>query len=68
MEDWKIRLKQETKELATKVNALHDFMKTRQFYELPRVDKDLLYEQNSAMLKYLQVLGQRCELYGVELY
>ncbi len=64
---WKYRLESETEELIEKVNKLQDFMKTKEFYELPRVDKDLLYEQLKTMLDYLQVLGKRCELHGIKL-
>jgi len=65
--DWKNRLRDETLELAKKYNALQDYMRTKAFYELPRVDKDLLYEQSHHMLSYLQVLGKRCELHGIDL-
>lgn len=67
MKDWKGRLADETIQLAEKCNKLNDYMRTQAFYELPRIDKDLLYEQYHAMLKYLQVLGKRCELYGIKL-
>lgn len=65
MKDWKIRIKEETLELAEKVNKLQDFMRTEMFYKLPRVDKDLLYAQLKSMLDYLQTLGKRCELYEI---
>lgn len=64
---WMIRLKDETTELAKKVNGLHDYMKTPAFYNLPRVDKDLLYSQEAAMMEYLQILGIRCELHEIKL-
>ena len=67
MKDWKGRLAYETMQLAEKCNKLNDYMRTQAFYELPRIDKDLLYEQYHAMLNYLQVLGKRCELYGIKL-
>jgi len=66
--DWTDRLRNETKELAEKVNKLQDYTRTKVFYELPRADKDLLYDQLHAMLNYLQVLGKRCELHHIMLY
>lgn len=63
--DWVIRLKQETEELIKKINKLHDYMKTTDFYNLSREEKDLLYEQEEHMMKYLRVLGVRCENYGI---
>lgn len=63
----KTRLKLETTELANKVNKLNDFMRTKEFYNLDRINKDLLYEQHEHMLKYLQVLGKRCEVLEVKL-
>lgn len=65
--DWKDRLKNEAEELRIKINKLHEFMKTREFYKLNRIDKDLLYEQFHAMLNYLQILGKRLELHKIEL-
>lgn len=67
METWEDRLKKETTELAEKVNKLQDFMRTKVFYELSRAGKDLLYAQLEHMLKYLQVLGKRCESSGTKL-
>lgn len=58
------RLLKETQELATKTNALNDFMRTQEFINLKRPDKDLLYLQSRLMNEYLQVLGQRIELLG----
>ena len=65
---WQERLRDETKELAERLNRLQDYMRTPAFYNLPRVDKDLLYSQYHAMLSYLQILGQRCELHNIMLY
>ena len=61
MEDFKSRLKEETQELIKKLHKLQDFMGSEKFYKLPRIDKDLLYDQYHAMLTYLQILGKRCE-------
>ena len=68
MEDFQKRLKIETLELADKVNKLHDFMKTKKFYDLSRKEKDLLYEQEAAMMIYLKILGKRCEYYEIKLF
>jgi hypothetical protein len=64
---WKGRLKQETLDLAGNVNKLQDYMRTLGFYNLPRIDKNLLYEQLQHMMSYLQVLGARCELYSISI-
>lgn len=67
MLDFKTRLKQETLELAEKLNKLHKFMADETFYVLSRETKDLLYQQAHYMLSYLQVLGKRCEMLGIDL-
>lgn len=58
------RLITEAQDLATKTNALNDFMRTQKFVDLDRQNKDLLYRQSRLMNEYLQVLGQRIELLG----
>jgi hypothetical protein len=58
------RLLIEAQELATKTNALNDFMRTQAFVDLDRQNKDLLYNQSRLMSEYLQVLGQRLEILG----
>ena len=58
------RLLVEAQELATKTNALNDFMRTQKFVDLDRENKDLLYKQSRLMNEYLQILGQRLELLG----
>ena len=58
------RLLIEAQELATKTNALNDFMRTQAFVDLDRQNKDLLYNQSRLMNEYLQVLGQRLEILG----
>lgn len=63
-----IRLKEETLQLMDKTNELQDFLRTENFYKLSRVEKDLLYSQLEYMLKYLQILGKRCERYEIELF
>ena len=64
MAEFKTRLLEETQDLATKINKLHQFMATDKFIELSRVEKDLLYEQHRAMSVYLQILGKRLEFYN----
>ncbi len=54
----------ESRELATKTNDLNDFMRTQEFVDLDRQNKDLLYKQSRLMNEYLQVLGQRLEILG----
>jgi len=39
-------------------------MRTQDFIDLDRENKDLLYEQSRLMSKYLQVLGKRIETLG----
>lgn len=56
------KLLTEAQVLATKTNALNDFMRTQKFVDLDRQNKDLLYKQSRLMNEYLQVLGQRIEL------
>jgi hypothetical protein len=63
----KERLVIETNELMDRLNKLNEFMATDEFYHLDRVNKDLLYEQNILMTKYLQVLGKRLELLNIKL-
>ena len=58
------RLLIEAQELATKTNALNDFMRTQGFVNLDRQNKNLLYTQSRLMNEYLQVLGQRLEILG----
>jgi hypothetical protein len=58
------RLLMEAQELAVKTNALNDFMRTQNFIDLDRQNKDLLYKQSRLMNEYLQVLGQRLEILG----
>lgn len=59
------RLLNETRDLADKFNKLNVFMASPEFPGLPRVDKDLLYEQQRAMSTLLQILGKRLELEGI---
>jgi hypothetical protein len=60
------RLLIEAQELATKTNALNDFMRTQNFVLLDRENKDLLYRQSRLMNEYLQILGQRLDILGLK--
>ena len=65
--DWMKRLQDETLEATERLNKLNSFMATDNFYNLPREDKDLLYDQQRIMSAYVQILGKRCELHGIKL-
>ena len=65
LETYQERLKQECKDLVTKYHKLVDFFKTQEFYELPRSEKNLFYRQNGVMNEYIQILGERMELAGI---
>ncbi len=54
----------ETRETATRLNALNVFMATPYFPKLQREDKDLLYSQQRIMSEYIQILGKRLERAG----
>lgn len=58
------RLLAETQETAGRLNKLNAFMADPAFPKLPREDKDLLYAQQRAMSKYVQILGKRLERAG----
>jgi hypothetical protein len=60
----KDRLLEEAQETAGRINKLNAFMASEAFPKLPREDKDLLYSQQRAMSKYLQILGKRLERAG----
>ena len=64
--NYKDRLMQECKELVEKVNKLHAFKGTEEFYKLDRANKDLLYAQSRIMDEYIQILGKRMELAGID--
>lgn len=55
------RLLTETRETADRLNKLNKFLGGDVFPKLPREDKDLLYSQQRAMSKYVQILGKRLE-------
>lgn len=58
------RLMEETRETAGRLNKLNAFMGSETFPGLAREDKDLLYSQQRAMSRYVQILGQRLERAG----
>ena len=58
------RLLEETKTEATKLNSLNTFMTSDDFPKLDRENKDLLYEQQRVMSRFVQILGKRLELNG----
>ena len=66
METFKERLKQECKELIVKKEKLNSFMQTKEFYDLSRAKKRLMYKQMRIMFEYIEVLGERMELEGIE--
>ena len=59
-------IKKECKDLIEKSDKLHSFFSTGEFYQLDRENKDLLYNQFRLMNEYIQVLGKRMELLGVD--
>ena len=65
-EKQKTRLLAETQETAARLNKLNAFMASDAFPKLPRVDKDLLYQQQRVMSEYVQILGKRLERAGQE--
>ena len=64
--EWQARLITETEELFKKTNKLQDFTRTKEFFKLDRVRKDLLYAQLKHMTSYLQVLGKRIEVENLQ--
>lgn len=64
---FKERLRDETIETIDKLNELNAFMATKTFYNLSRVEKDLLYEQVRTLNILVQILGKRCEFYEITL-
>ncbi len=54
----------ETRALATGLNKLNVFMASKDFPKLERPEKDLVYSQQRASSKLVQILGKRLELRG----
>lgn len=66
MDDFKLRLLNETKELVEKFKKLKAFFDTETFTKLPRPKKRLLYRQLRVMSEYIEILGERLELEEIE--
>lgn len=64
-EPYQMRLINETKEEIERFDKLHDFMRTKTFYELPREKKRLMYRQYRIMNEKIEVLGERMEREGI---
>jgi len=60
------RLLEETREEAKKLNNLNKFMAGDIFPTLERAKKDLMYQQVICMNTFVQILGKRLELEGIE--
>ena len=60
----KERLLNETQETAIRLNKLNTFIASHAFPPLQRKDKDLLYDQQRVMSRYVQILGKRLERAG----
>ena len=62
MVEFKIRLIKERDELDDKINKLHDFLFSQNFYVLDKEQKILLHEQYKVMRQYLNILNCRIDL------
>jgi len=58
------RVKDELKELTTKIEALAAFQDGSIYLTLERVDKNLLQEQKMAMIDYADILKLRIERFN----
>lgn len=67
-DEQKARLLNEAQETADRLNKLNAFMGGPTFPGLPRDDKDLLYEQQRTMSRYVQILGTRLERVGQQFW
>lgn len=59
MTGWQERLMTERLDLVTKVEKIHAFMGTKEFFGLDSLDKWHIQRQHLAMREYLDVLGYR---------
>lgn len=59
MEAYQERIVEEKKGLDKKLNSLSDFFLTKTFESLKDADKELLINQELAMMKYSRILGER---------
>ena len=66
-DSYKARMKAEYDELNDRTVKLCKFFGTDMFASLPDEKKKLMKEQHFAMVKYLDTLGKRCQLEGIEL-
>jgi hypothetical protein len=62
MEDWKVRLIQEYKELKIKTNKLKTYIDANKIEV-----NDILYKQHSVMNEYLQILEFRLEEQNIDI-
>lgn len=70
MEDWKVRMQKEYKELKERYNKLHRMLikyKAGTLDFTPNCSYELLAEQANYMGNYLRILEVRGEIEGVEL-
>jgi hypothetical protein len=65
--DYKERMKVEYKELDEKATKLASFLDSETFNTLPEEKQTLMHQQLAAMTEYINVLGRRCKLEGIEL-
>lgn len=61
MSDFITRLLDERDELSDKIKKLSSFIGTEAFSKLDDTNRNLLFEQEIAMIKYLTILIQRIE-------
>lgn len=61
MDDFKVRLINERKELKERIGKLSAFMLTTVFAKLPEIDRKLLLEQAVYMSGYADILDQRVD-------
>ena len=59
MEAYQERIVEEKKGLDKKLNSLSDFFLTKTFESLKDADKELLINQELAMMKYSRILDER---------
>lgn len=59
MEDYKLRIQEEKKELDEKIAKLYQFLKSDKIQELDGRNRSLLNDQLDAMLNYSSILNNR---------
>ena len=65
MEDWKVRLLEEQKDLKGRIVKLVCFMNSLDFYEISEDERVLLHKQLECMEQYNYVLIKRIVLLGL---